>query len=148
MPFRYPLQSVLRLRRSLERQEEQNLYAAAAAVAKLRADIELLERNYLELKNQTIQEMTAGSAGALLQFGAVCQAAFEQAHKSLLSQLAEAEKKRAERLTACLRARQKRETFEGLRDRQEEAYLLEASRHEQQSTDEAFLLRQFSKTNE
>jgi flagellar export protein FliJ len=148
MPFRYPLQSVLRLRHSVERQEEQNLFAAAAAAAKLRAVLEQLESNHLEQKNEAFQEMSTGSSGAVLQFGAACEAAFEQARKSLLLKLADAEQKRAERLQSYLFARQKRETLEGLRNRQAEAYVLDASRLEQQSTDEAFLTRQFSKHDE
>jgi flagellar export protein FliJ len=148
MPFRYRLQSVLRLRRSLEHQEEQNLFAAAAAAAKLRANLEQLERNHLKRKNKTFQEMTIGSSGAVLQFEAACDAGFEEARQSLLLQLADAEQKKAQRLQDYLFARQKRETFEGLRNRQEEAYVLDASRHEQQSTEEAFLLLQFSQHDE
>jgi flagellar export protein FliJ len=148
MPFRYPLQSVLRLRHSLERQEEQNLFAAAATVVKLRAEMDQLESNQFDRKNQASKEMSAGSAGALLQFGALCDEAYDQARKLLLLRLSEAEKKRAEELENYLIARRKRETFEGLRHRQEEVYVLEASRHEQQSTDESFLLRQFSKRDE
>jgi flagellar export protein FliJ len=144
MAFRYSLQSVLRLRRSLERQEEQRLFGAAAIVARLRADIAQLKDIHFDQKRQAFQEMTSGSSGAALQFIAVCDAAYARVHQALLLQLEQAEKKRMEQLELYKLARQKRETFEGLRDRQEEAYNLDFARHEQQSTDEAFLLRLFS----
>jgi flagellar export protein FliJ len=144
MAFRYPLQSVLRFRRSLERQEEQRLFGAAAVVARLRADIEQLENGYFAQKRQSFQELLSGSSGSALHFIAVCDAGYARMHEALLLQLKQAEEKRTEQLEVYKLARQKRETFEGLRDRQEAAYDLEFARHEQQSTDEAFLLRLFS----
>ncbi len=144
MAFRYSLQSVLRFRCSLERQEEQHLFGAAAVVARLRTDIVELENNHFAQKRQTLQEMISGCSGAELQYIAVCDAAYARTHKALLLQLEQAERKRMEQLEIYKLARQKRETLEGLRDRQEEAYNLESARHDQQSTDEAFLLRLFS----
>jgi len=143
MAFRYSLQSVLRFRLSLERQEEQRLYGAAAVVARLRLDIEQLERNHFGRKRQAFQEMISGSTGAALHFIAVGDAAYAKTHQELLLQLERAEKKRMEQLEIYKRAHQKRETFEGLRDRQLEAYNLDFARHEQQRADEAFLLRLF-----
>lgn len=144
MAFRYPLQSVLRLRCSLERQEEQHLFGTAAVVARLRADIERMENSHLDQKRQASQELISGSSGASLHFIAVCDAAYAEARQALLQQLKLAEKRRIEQLEIYKVARQKRETFESLRDRQEEVYNLEFARHEQQSADEAFLLRFFS----
>jgi len=144
MAFRYPLQSVLRFRHSLERQEEQRLFGAAAVVARLRADAEQLENNHFEQKRRLFQELLSGTLSALLHFMAACDAAYAETRRTLLLQLEQAEIKRMEQLEIYKTARQKRETFEGLRDRQEEAYKLEFARHEQQSTDEAFLLRLFA----
>jgi len=144
MAFRYPLQSVLRFRRSLERQEEQHLFGAAAVVGRLRADLEQLEKNHFDRKRQSFQEMLYGTSGAALQFMAVCEAGYAHTRQDLLLQLERAEKKRKEQLEIYKLARQKRETLESLRDRQEETYNLEFARHEQQSTDEAFILRLFS----
>ena len=148
MAFRYPLQSVLRFRRSFERQEEQRLFGAAAVVAKLRADIEQLEEDHFDQKRKAFQEMFSGSSGAALQFIAICDAGYARTRKGLLGQLEHAERQRMEQLEIYKVALQKRETFEGLRDRLEEAYNLEFARHEQQSNDESFLLRQFSNRTE
>lgn len=148
MAFRYPLQSVLRFRRSLERQGEQRLLGTAALVARLRADIEQLESNHFEQKRQVFQELMSGTSSAILHFMAICEASYTQTRQALLLQLELAEKKRLEQLDVYKAARMKRETFEGLRERQEETYELEFARHEQQSTDEAFLLRLFANRGE
>src|ERR1700674_2324517 len=118
MAFRYPLQSVLRFRRSLERQEEQRLFGAAAMVARLRADIEQLENNHYEHNRQMLQELMSGTASTVLHFIAVCDAAYAQSRLALLMQFERAEKKRMEQLEIYKTAREKRETLEGLRDRQ------------------------------
>ncbi len=148
MAFRYSLQSLLRLRQSLERQEEQRLFAIAAIVARLRAEIGQLHKENLEVKRTSLQEMARGSSGASLQFAAICEAAFENAREKLEVQLDDSEHKRLQQLREYLAVRQKREILQGLRDRQEAAYELEFARHEQQTADEAFLIRAHLISNE
>jgi flagellar export protein FliJ len=141
MAFRYSLQSLLRLRQSLERQEEQRLFAIAALVARLRAEMDRFERDNLEVRRAGLLELAEASSGAALQFAAICGAAYETARKKLESQLAEAERKRLTQLAVYHAARQKCEILQGLKERQKEAYELEFARHEQQTADEAFLIR-------
>ncbi|MGB2592297.1 MAG: flagellar FliJ family protein [Candidatus Acidiferrum sp.] len=148
MAFRYPLQPLLRLRESLERQEEQRLFASAAVVSRLRAEIERLHEAGVEAQREALQEMSLGSPGALLQFAASCEAAFRSACRKLQLQLDEAERKRLLQLRAYQAVRQKREILQGLRERQEAAYQLEFARHEQQTADESFLIRLFSTSSE
>lgn len=148
MAFRYPLQSLLRLRQSLERQEEQRLFALAAEVALLRAQIEQLHQEDIELRRLDLQTIASGSSGALLRFGAICAAASEAAQRRLGLQLQEAEHKRLQQLRVYQAAHQKREILQGLRERQETAYELEVARQEQQTADEAFLMRALSEPNE
>jgi len=141
MAFRYSLQPLLRLRASLEHQEEQRLLAIAAVVARLRAEIEQLRQNGLEAKRAGLAEIERTSSGASVQFAAVCGAAFDKACKKLESRLEDAERDRLHQLREYQAVRQKREILEGLRERQETAYELEFTRHEQQAADEAFLVR-------
>ncbi len=141
MAFRYPLQSVLRLRQSLERQEEQRLFTIAARVARLRAEIEQLERSRLEARRAASQEMMAGSCGAIMQFAAACDAAAGETQGRLQAQLAEAESLRLDQLRVYKKARQKREIFEGLRERQEASHDREVAHHEQERADDMFLTR-------
>jgi flagellar export protein FliJ len=141
MAFRYPFQSLLRLRESLERQEEQRLLAIAAVVARLRAQIEKHRQGELAAKRVVLEEMEKGSSGAALQFAGFCGTASHFVRKGLELQLEEEERKRLVQLREYQAARRKREVLQSLRERRETAYELEFARHEQQAADEAFLMR-------
>ena len=141
MAFRFPLQSVLRLRRSVERQEEQRLFAIAAIVARLRAQQEQLEREQLAARRAASAEMQDGVSGAVVQFAAVCEQAARETQVQLRTQLAEAEQRRLEQLAVYIRARQTREVFESIRERQEASYAHELARRDQARSDDQFLSR-------
>ena len=148
MAFRYPLQSVLRLRQSIERQEEQRLFAAAAIVARLRAEIEEFERARLERRQAVFEEMMSGCSGATIQFAAIGDAAAAGTHRKLRVQLVEAERHRLEQLSVYRRARQKREIFESLREHQQAVHEREVAHREQESADEAFLIQYIAGSHE
>ena len=145
MAFRYKLEPLLRLRVSIERQEEQRLFAIAATVAKLRGEIARLGEMQLAQKRELIEELKTGASGAVLQFMTVCNAAAEERRKVLLRTLKECEARRLEQLGVYQAARQKREILKGLRDQQSARYEMEFARHAQQSADEAFLYREVFK---
>ncbi|HEY2461219.1 MAG TPA: hypothetical protein VGI16_10430 [Candidatus Acidoferrum sp.] len=141
MAFRYPLQSVLRLRASLERQEEQRLFAIAAIVAKLSRDLEQFDDARLESQRAVLYEMAESSSGAAIQFASLCDAAAAEKHGKMRIQLIEAERLRTQQVQLYRKARQKREVFESLRKHQAMIYEREAEHREQERTDEAFLIR-------
>lgn len=139
MAFRYALQSILQLRRSLERQEEQRLFALASMVGRLRATLESLQQDDLVRRRAELTEMEQFSSGAQMQFRAVCDTASQFAIQRTASQLREAERLRHEQLQVYQEARQKREIFESLRERQESLHQREQARRLQQHADEAYL---------
>ena len=141
MTFRYPFQSILRLRESLERQEELRLFAIAATVARLRMQIEECERARLEARRLASRELIAGSAGAVLQFANLCDAAAVEVQRQLQIRLVDAEQERVKQLDVYRNARQRRKIFEGLRDQQEASYDREIAHRQQESADESFLMR-------
>jgi flagellar export protein FliJ len=143
MAFHYRLESLLRLRRSLERQEELRLHSFAAVVARLRAELRQLDEGRLAQRRSAQQSLTGGGAGSMLQFEVACDAAYFAARESLQKKLEEAEKQRAEQLKIYSEARKKREILAALRGHQQEAYLLDFLRREQQRVDEAFLMRTY-----
>jgi flagellar export protein FliJ len=143
MAFRYSLESVLRLRRSLEHQEEQRLFALAAVVARLRTMLERMQQSDVAQRRAALAEMEEFSSGAQLQFRAACDDASLRLINRVKGQLQDAERQRLEQLKVYQEARQRREIFEGLRERQQELYKLNQSRRQQQRTDEAFLIRAF-----
>src|ERR1700716_3489413 len=98
MAFRYPFQSILRLRQSLERQEEQRLFAIASTVARLRAQIEQWEDARRVMRRIASEELIAGSSGATLQFATLREASAAEAQGLLQRELVEAEKQRLQQL--------------------------------------------------
>ena len=141
MAFRYKLEAILRLRNSIERQEEQRLLAIASTVARLRAEIVRHDENRLHEKREAFEELKMGASGAVLQFMAMCEVASEERRNRLLRTLKECEEKRLEQMAVYRKARQKREILASLRERQKYSHDLEHSRHVQQDVDEAFLFR-------
>lgn len=148
MPFRYSLQTILRLRSSLEHQEEQRLMAKAAIVARLRFEIQRLQTNHLENKRAAQKDLLHGSSAVILEFLNACDVAYAETLKSLRHQLEEADRQRLVQLRIYWQVRQGREILEGLRDHQEAAYDLNVARQEQQRADETFLIRSFLNTDE
>jgi flagellar export protein FliJ len=141
MAFRYRLQPILRLHRSLEHQEEQRLLALASVVNQLRSELETRQRSDLAVRRAALAEMELFSSGAQLQFRAWCEDLARKRLELLRAQLSEAERRRLEQLKVYQEARQRREIFEGLRHKQEDIYHRELLRGEQQAADEAFLMR-------
>jgi flagellar export protein FliJ len=139
MAFRYALQSILQLRRSLERQEEQRLFALASMVGQLRAKLESLQQTDLVRRRTALTEMEQFSSGAQMQFRIVCDTASQFAIQRTASQLREVERLRHEQLQVYQAARQKREIVESLRERQEALYQREQARRLQLHADEAYL---------
>jgi len=134
MAFRFTLQSVLRLRRSREKQEERKLLAIASAAGRVRTEIERLEEISMDQYQRRNDELTSGATiGAMLQFDTL---QFER--RKILAEL---EHKRAEQAAEYRRARQQREIMEGLRDHQKAKFDREFQKREQERADEIFLIR-------
>lgn len=148
MAFRYPLQSLLRLRESLERQEEQRLFALAVVASRLRGRLEELLRSEQDVRRAELQEIASGTPGAFIQFAEFRDNTAQNVRRRLESELARAEQKRLGQLAVYQTARQNREVLQGLREQQETAYELEIERREQRDLDDAFLIRKRSSLDE
>jgi len=142
MAFRYRLEALLRLQRSVEQQEENRLLACVSKVASLRAEAQALEQARFERKRSAWSE-PSGTPAALLRFAAEWDARALQRQKEIHERLRAAEVARLKQMVVYRAARQKREILEGLKDRQESAYTTEQLRTLQQSLDETHLLRSF-----
>jgi flagellar biosynthesis chaperone FliJ len=72
MPFRFPLQSLLCFRQTVERHEQTQLEIANQKVAEMRGRIERLDQSR-DLRNESQRhDLNAGLAGAELQFDLLC----------------------------------------------------------------------------
>jgi flagellar export protein FliJ len=141
MPFRFPLEAVLRVRRSFERLEHLRLLALAAMIARVRRELESRDKQSSLAKHEFQQELMAGSTGAELHFELARGKMRLQQRLTLENRLLELARHHKKQQLAFLAARRKREILENLRTRRLDVYQREQARREQQQIDELFLIR-------
>ena len=144
MAFRFSLRVLLRLQKSVERQQELLLQLANAQVAQVTRQIEQVERWAQAYGNLQAQELQAGLDAAELHFEERCQEVLEDYRKSLAAELLKVKRACAERRAAFEEARRQREVTDSLRERQLQAHRTEERRREQRQVDDLFLLRRSS----
>jgi flagellar export protein FliJ len=143
MVFQFSLETVYRLRKSLERQEEQRLSQVSHDVARARLRLKQLDFEFAETQRQWRAELATANLAPALHFGVVCEASYSLARKAAFTELNAAIERRAEQLQRYRQARQKREILASLRAQYFEKYQLEFARRQQQQMDELYLLRNF-----
>jgi flagellar export protein FliJ len=139
LAFRYRLEILLRLQRSVEHQEENRLMACAARVASLKNELQDWEEARLARRASVWADLEKGAPGTVLQFAALWDRAVSLHEKEILEKLHAAEKAREEQLTVYRAARRKREVLESLRQREETTHNSELLRRIQRDLDEAHL---------
>ena len=148
MAFHYKLETLLRLQRSLEHQEENRLLACVASITSLKNDICSWE-NARKCRRESIwRDLEQGAPGAVLQVSKLWEEAAHSEEKRLRQRLQLAEQAREKQLRMYRAARQKRETLESLKENGENAYVVDVLRRMQQDLDEAYLLRSFYRHND
>jgi flagellar export protein FliJ len=143
MAFHYRLESLLRLQRSIEKQQENLLMACAARVSALKNDMANWEAERQQRKRLEAEELKAGSTGAALGLAAEWDVAARRKQKEVALQLVNAEAARNEQVAKMRAERQKREVLEGLKEKLESSYDLEQRRKIQQVMDDMYLTRAF-----
>jgi flagellar biosynthesis chaperone FliJ len=140
MAFRFPLETLLRFQKSLERQQELLLQIANHEVANLIQRIEKTQSAMNWVRDEQQRALSSGERAVEMHF-------LVEFRKSLLAQQAllqtELEKREAERrkqMQLFQEIRRKRETTEALRDRQLHSFRERQSREVQRQTDDLFLL--------
>lgn len=141
MSFQFPLDTLLRFRRSIEHQQELLLLEASQRVAVLQHKIEEVDRAVAAFSARELRELTVGLSAAELHFEVQCGRALVQRRSILEKELTQAEKFRDERRTAYQHARRTREVVDTLRDHQLQIYRQQEERTEQRRLDDLFLLR-------
>jgi flagellar export protein FliJ len=147
MAFRYRLETLLRLQCSLEHQEENRLLMCVTRVARLTTDLQEWEQARLRKKETIWADLGQGNPGSVLQFAELWERAVRAREVEIRRQLQLAEKAREEQLKTYRLARQKRETLESLKEREESVYATEQLRRIQQDLDEMHLARAFYRDN-
>jgi len=141
MSFRFRLEALLRLKRSLERQQELLLAAAHQQVAVLERQAHAIRAARASLLNSRNQAAAIGGMPASqLHFYENRGSLLEALEKSVNRQLEDARKLRLARSAALAAARRERELPESLRNRQLREYRQQESRREQRQLDNLHLL--------
>jgi flagellar export protein FliJ len=142
VPFRFPLQAVLRLRESFERRERQRLEAITRELVKAqqqREQAKLARANSLVQLQKKLQQ---GITAAEMQFELASDRARVRQIAAINDRVSMLEDLRRRQLEVFRKAQQQRKILENLRDRQLAAYRLVQSRREQQRTDDRYLIAQ------
>jgi flagellar FliJ protein len=140
LAFRFPLETLLRLRISQEHQQELLLQAANERVTRVRRQLDRLnslESNLAAGEKVLLQD---GVPAAELHFADECFRVLEERKQALRKELAEAEQALAARIAAFEEARRQRRLMEELRERCKQIYRQQESRREQRSLDDLYLL--------
>jgi len=141
MGFRFPLETLLRVRQGLERREELLLAEANHAVTLRRQQMAQVDGAVAELAARRVRQLQSGLSAAEMQFDLLCRSALMDRRQVLEKELAQAQDARARRQQAFYRARQQREVLDTLRNHQQEDFREQDSRNQQRQFDELFLRR-------
>jgi len=145
MAFRFTLDVLLRVRESIERQQEARLQEANQCLALLLQRSQNLEARMTDLTASRLHELALGLSAAELQFNLLCRGVLAQEQSVLQREIARAEANRNQCRQAFQQARQQREVVDTLRHHQLLAYRREQARLEQRRLDDLFLLRRAHK---
>jgi flagellar export protein FliJ len=143
MAFRYRLETLLRLQRSLEHQEENRLLVCVARVVSLSTELRNWEEERLRRRASLWTELEQGAPVTVVQFAGVWEQVARAKEKEIRRQLQAAEQARQQQLKLYRAARQKREILESLKERGQSIYVTGELRRTQQALDEAHLMRSF-----
>ena len=145
MAFHFPLETVLNLRRSQERLEQNRLAALNRQFMDLARQLEVLELEKVAARERLRKELGEGLSGAEIGFHTLWEEAWKQRQVLLTRRMAELEQRRRVQREVLDRARQGREILENLSSRQRLLALQTQARREQQQSDELFLLSRYVK---
>jgi flagellar export protein FliJ len=145
MPFKFPLEPILNLRRSLEHQEELRLRLVHQLLHKLRHQIEQIDARALELEIFLLRQMSLGTTGAEMRAGEEIKTRLIQQRRERETEIIRIDNIREQQHLRFVEARRRREMLDILRDEQWHDYTQKAARQQQRNLDDLFLSRRLSK---
>jgi flagellar export protein FliJ len=143
MAFQFPLATVLRFRKSLERREELALQKVLIEVAQHRRKIEQLNAKIADaekMREETLRR--AIPAFQLQSMLSEIQLATDR-RRSLIESLVPLEQKRIRQMSVYQTALRNRQILSDLEQRQREAYELQRTRAQQKQIDDIFGARAY-----
>jgi len=141
MAYRFRLDALLRLQRSLETQQEQRLLATLGAVRSIESRIEALDANRCLRKREVLSHIETDGTVAELHFLLVVEHLAAKKRNELLGELTRAEERRKVQTELYREAHRNTEILASLDAEQRNEYNAVLARRDQQLSDELFLMR-------
>jgi flagellar export protein FliJ len=139
MAFQFSLDSVLRLRRSEQRQQELILHCANEQVSRVAGELENLRSEARRIRSDSNAQ--ARITAAEIQFDQLRCEILAVRCAETTGRLLTVQERRTAALKEFQRVWQNREVLDTLREHERQAYALEESRREQRAQDDLFLQR-------
>jgi flagellar biosynthesis chaperone FliJ len=141
MAFRFPLETLLRLRAMQTRQEEVRLESLAQQLVLARQQRQELHQRRRAHEYSLLADLRQGEEASELHLGVVGRHGLVEADRRLERAIEELQLAWHEQERKFFAARQREEVLKSLRDRQLATYKDDERRHEQQLVDDLFLSR-------
>jgi len=141
MPFRFSLESVLNLRKNIERSEELALLVIVQKIAGASSELDQLAMSQRKLREQRDLNLRQGLSAVHLQDFDQNESRLSIAVTELHKQLAQLEISRQKQLTIFQEARREREILNKNREEHHRIYLRDQARQEQKALDDLSLAR-------
>ena len=141
MAFHFPIEAVLRYRRSIERQQELRLQQANQKLAATEQQLLELLHSLTKMAHAQAEQLQSGTTAAEMHFSLLSRGIILRQRSELETQKIREQAVCRECVQALRQARRLREAVENLRGQQFAAYQQEGRRREQRQLDDLFLLR-------
>jgi flagellar export protein FliJ len=141
MGFKFSLEGLLRVRKSFEKQEEHRLAAAVGELKRLNMMLESVREQLISTADRLGKLLAQGTTGADLHLLCLEKSLLERRERALAESVSSALAKMEAQQARLQEARKKRKVLDKLRQKQMVLFLLIEGRREQQTLDDAFLMR-------
>ncbi|MGC2399124.1 MAG: flagellar FliJ family protein [Acidobacteriaceae bacterium] len=141
MSFQFPLDSVLRFRRTVEEREEAALQKIVHEIALIFENLERIEDRILKSQAARLAEVFKPLTGLELHASYGEVSALRQCRKELMEQVKKLERARDEQMNVYEAARRDRELLTSMHDKKRVAYESDRNRRAQKLLDDVYLAR-------
>lgn len=141
MAFRFPLDTVLRYRESLEKREETALERVQLEILQVRRAIQQLDEEIAGAQQAREAKLRESMSAFQLQAMLDDVNITVEKKRKLQEELEQLEQLRKERMKAYQAAHRGRQMLSDIRTRQQDAYELDAARRQQKALDDLFATR-------
>jgi flagellar biosynthesis chaperone FliJ len=142
MGFEFSLETILRLRRGLERMERLKLETLAWEQARAKRELETISHEFFESRRRFQERIVRETFSSELQFEEFRAERVLATQLALKKRIVDLEQLRLAQILVFTKSRQRREILESLRDKKFAIYRQEMLRREQQGLDDLFVMRQ------